>query len=411
MTVWGQVTWDIARAGGFVAYGLLTLAVALGLALSMRWQSLRWPRLINSELHNFVTLLSLVFTIVHVLAVWLDPFTAFGWNEVFIPFASHYRAIWMAFGIVALYLGLALAASVWLRPYIGYEWWRRLHVLTLVVYVLVTVHGLTTGSDTRTFWGAAIYVLSGLGIAALVWIRLLVPSSPQQRRHPIWVGVTALALFVGVIGAMLGPMRSGWNAFANGGAGSGQRGATASALTSQSNTGTTSTATPAQGGKLVAPFLATVSGTINQSGPDANGVIQLTVQSTLQDTKTGANGALTIVLSGISSGDDGALSVNATQVKLGPDAQTVTYTGQLSQLSSEDNRWRMEGTLQPVSGSGSPIDLRVVLVIQSSMQVSGQAQAVTTAGGSNGVSGASATSGVNGSNGVSGVSGVSGSND
>ena len=207
MSVWGQITWDVARSGGFVAYGLLTLAVALGLALSMRWQTPWWPRLINSELHNFVTLLSLAFTIIHVLAVWLDPFTAFGWTEIFIPFASHYRPIWMAFGIVALYLGLALAASVWLRPYLGYEWWRRLHVLTLAVFALVTVHGLTTGSDTQTFWAVMVYSVSGLLVAALLWIRLLVPASPQQRRHPVWLAVTGVCLFVGVVLAVIGPMR------------------------------------------------------------------------------------------------------------------------------------------------------------------------------------------------------------
>jgi predicted ferric reductase len=243
MSVWGQVTWDIARSGGFVGYGLLTLAVALGLALSMQWHAPRWPRLINSELHNFVTLLSFVFIVIHVLAVWLDPFTAFGWSEVFIPFASHYRAVWMAFGIVALYLGLALAASVWLRPYIGYEWWRRLHVLTLAVYLLVTVHGLATGSDTRTIWGAAIYALSGLCVAALLWMRLLVPVGAQQRRHPIWVGITGLALFIGVIATVLGPMRAGWNSVANGNSGSGQRGSSLTAPASQHATPPSATAT------------------------------------------------------------------------------------------------------------------------------------------------------------------------
>ena len=85
MNIWQMVTWDVARAGGFTAFGLLTLAVAIGLALSLHIQSPRWPRIINSELHNFVTLLALIFTGVHVLAVWIDPFTHFGWNEVFVP--------------------------------------------------------------------------------------------------------------------------------------------------------------------------------------------------------------------------------------------------------------------------------------------------------------------------------------
>src|SRR5260370_16794660 len=109
MSVWQAVTWDVARAGGFTAFGLLTLSVAIGLALTLHWQSSRWPRLINSELHNFVTLLALIFTGVHVLAVWIDPFTNFGWNAVFIPFVSHYRALWMALGVVSLYMGIATA--------------------------------------------------------------------------------------------------------------------------------------------------------------------------------------------------------------------------------------------------------------------------------------------------------------
>ena len=94
MNIWQMVTWDIARAGGLTAFGLLTLAVAIGLALTLHIQSPRWPRIINSELHNFITLLALIFTGVHVLAVWVDPFTHFGWNEVFIPLASHYRPLW-----------------------------------------------------------------------------------------------------------------------------------------------------------------------------------------------------------------------------------------------------------------------------------------------------------------------------
>ncbi len=81
MSIWQNVTWDVARAGGFTAFGLLTLSVAIGLALTLRWQSPLWPRIINSELHNFLSLLALIFTGVHILAVWIDPFTSLRWNR------------------------------------------------------------------------------------------------------------------------------------------------------------------------------------------------------------------------------------------------------------------------------------------------------------------------------------------
>ena len=172
-TTWEAVTWNIARAGGFTAYILLALAVLTGLALSTQLQSpSRWPRLINNELHNFLTLLGPIFLIVHILAVWIDPFTHFGWNEVLIPLASHYRPAWMAFGIVALYLGIAIAISTWLRPHIGYKLWRKLHVLTLGIFILATIHGIGTGSDTTTTWALGIYLVSTILVSALLCRRI-----------------------------------------------------------------------------------------------------------------------------------------------------------------------------------------------------------------------------------------------
>ena len=188
-TIWQTVTWDVARAGGFTAYILLTLAVAVGLALSTQLQSpRRWPRLLNSELHNFLTLLSTIFVGVHVLAVWIDPFTHFNWSEVFIPFVSSYRTVWMALGIVSLYLGIAIGISTWLRPRIGYTWWRRLHVLTLGVYALATAHWIGTGSDTHTWWAVAIYVISGVLVGSLLFRRLTI----KGKRKPTHSTASAL---------------------------------------------------------------------------------------------------------------------------------------------------------------------------------------------------------------------------
>jgi predicted ferric reductase len=82
---------------------------------------------------------------------------------------------------VALYLGLAVGISTWLRPRIGYTWWRRLHVLTFGVYVLATLHGLGTGSDTQTWWGLSIYLVSIVLVGSLLCQRLL--ARANKRKH------------------------------------------------------------------------------------------------------------------------------------------------------------------------------------------------------------------------------------
>jgi DMSO/TMAO reductase YedYZ heme-binding membrane subunit len=377
MSLWGQVTWDVARAGGFVAYGLLTLSVALGLALSMRWQSVRWPRLINSELHNFVTLLGLAFTIIHVLAVWLDPFTAFGWAEVFIPFVSHYRPLWMAFGIVGLYLALALAASIWLRPRFGYESWRRLHVLTLLVFVLVTVHGVTTGSDTQTPWAVLVYVFSGLFVAALLWIRLLVPTG-TQRRHPAWVALSGLSLFAGVTLLVIGPLRPGWNAYANNGNGSGARISLPASASQAAPTQTpAATATPHSAAPLTLPFSARATGSLTLRGPDAQGQTTVTVTATLSG---GAQGVLEIQLIGTQQ-PDGTLLVSDSQALVGSDWSNLAYRGRLSHLGSAGDSWQLEGVLSPVSGAGARMDLQMNLTINTDNTVAGTVQGTAYTGG------------------------------
>ena len=147
-----MLTWIVARAAGFTAYGLLTCSVVLGLALGLRWRSPRWPRWATTELHRFVTLLALVFLGLHVLLLALDGYMRFGLVELLVPFANHYRPLWTGLGVVAAWLALAVWASTWLQGLIGYRAWRRLHLATFVVYAAATLHGLQAGSDGHRPW-------------------------------------------------------------------------------------------------------------------------------------------------------------------------------------------------------------------------------------------------------------------
>ena len=174
----------------------------------------------------------------------------FGWAEVLVPLMSHYRPLWMALGIVAGYLALAVWLSTELRPRIGYTWWRRLHDLAFAVYGLATVHGIATGSDTRTPWGLGLYTGSALLVGSLLGVCQLTPVGTQSRAeasaasgvprpqggtrgrtYPNLAGLVALLLVGGVLWTAMGPAQPGWNAIANNGQGSGARGVQAVAAT------------------------------------------------------------------------------------------------------------------------------------------------------------------------------------
>jgi hypothetical protein len=177
-----SLTWVTTRAAGYTAFTLLTLSVALGLVLSSPLRSKRWPRFATTELHRFVTLLTLVFIGVHVLVAMLDRFISFRLVEVLVPFTSHYRPLWMGLGIVSAYLAAAVWASSWLQRRIGYSWWRRMHYATFAVYAGAAAHGLGSGSDAGWAWSRAIYVASFVIVGGLLIMRLPARDRPAPAR-------------------------------------------------------------------------------------------------------------------------------------------------------------------------------------------------------------------------------------
>jgi methionine sulfoxide reductase heme-binding subunit len=213
------LSWEVARVGGMIAYLLVTASVAVGMLASLKLRSPRWPRFVTTELHRYTTVLALVFSAIHGLAVWLDPFTGFSPGEVFVPFASHYRPLWVALGIVSGYLLLSVWASEYVRGRIGYAWWRRLHFSAFGVFSLASLHGIATGSDTASPWGLALYTLSvGVVLVLVVW-RLLAGGDTIGRA----VGIVASGAVVGwlVVFTLTGPALAGWNTIANSDNGSG----------------------------------------------------------------------------------------------------------------------------------------------------------------------------------------------
>jgi len=200
-----SLVWYIARGSGFAAFLLLTGSVALGIALSRRWYGRQTPRLVVEGAHRWLTLTFYLFTALHVATLMLDPFTHFSLRDMVIPFASTYRPFWLSLGIIATELGLAVGASVWLRRWIGYRAWHVLHGLAYVIWPITLLHGLGTGTDTRTFWGALLYV----GSAVLV-LGLLAWRTEGTRWRTLTVGASVVATGVLLVWSLGGPFAAGW---------------------------------------------------------------------------------------------------------------------------------------------------------------------------------------------------------
>jgi hypothetical protein len=93
--------WYVARAGGILAYALLTTSVVVGLLLSGRPRLHGWPRFALEDVHRFVGLLVGTFILLHVGALLVDSYLPFSLANLVIPGTAPYRPLSVALGVVA----------------------------------------------------------------------------------------------------------------------------------------------------------------------------------------------------------------------------------------------------------------------------------------------------------------------
>lgn len=178
------VAWLVARAAGLVAFGLLTIAVTLGLLLSTRLLGSKRGKALL-EWHRTILWASLCMAALHGVALLFDPTLNFGFLAVLVPGTAPWRPTSVAGGIVAGWLMLVLALSFRARRRIGQRRWRQLHYASFGAFSLALWHGLTTGTDLV---GTRGLVLAALAMAPVMWLtflRILSPRpAPRPRRAP-----------------------------------------------------------------------------------------------------------------------------------------------------------------------------------------------------------------------------------
>jgi len=124
-----QVLWFAARGAGIVSLLLSTAVVCLGLLTAARFERPQWPRFLTVELHRSIALVSVIFVAIHVVTAVLDPYASLGFIAAIIPFASSYRPLDVALGVIALYLVIAVLLTSLIRDRLSQRTWRLVHWL------------------------------------------------------------------------------------------------------------------------------------------------------------------------------------------------------------------------------------------------------------------------------------------
>ena len=100
------------------------------------------------DLHRHLGGLAVVFVAIHVGVLPLDDYTDWGWQDLLVPLHTAWHPVAIAWGIVAVYLLLAIEVTSLLGRRVPKKWWRRVHMSSFPLYVIATIHLFAAGTDT-----------------------------------------------------------------------------------------------------------------------------------------------------------------------------------------------------------------------------------------------------------------------
>jgi hypothetical protein len=184
-----QFAWYVARAGGLVAWAVVTASIVWGLALSTRLVSKRGAPAWLLDLHRYLGTLSLVFTAIHVAALPFENVAHISIAELFVPFRSAarpgYNPVNAAWGIVALYLVVAIQLTSWMKKRLSRRVWHAIHLLSIPLFVAGTVHGFRAGTDVNNRFILWSSIVGGVVMIFLLLFRIFSKIGDPPERVPV----------------------------------------------------------------------------------------------------------------------------------------------------------------------------------------------------------------------------------
>ncbi len=176
-----QIWWYVARSSGIVAWALLASSVLLGLALSTRAMGKRPTPGWLQDLHRGVGGMAVVFTGLHLTGLVADSYVHFGIVDLLVPFAASWKPGAVAWGVVGLYVLLAVELTSLLRRRLSTRWWRRIHLLSFPLYIVATAHLLTAGTDATSPLLLVPVFASLVLVATLTYVRIFGERGQRRR--------------------------------------------------------------------------------------------------------------------------------------------------------------------------------------------------------------------------------------
>lgn len=186
------VLWYASRATGVVALLLMTAVLLLGLLVTRQGRLPGLPRFAVTGLHRNLSLVAVVFVVLHVLTAVADSYVRIPLISAVVPLASSYERLALGLGAVSLDIMIAVIVTSLLRRHLSRRLWRAVHLLAYVSWPVAWLHSITSSTDLRHGWFFLLGVACALlVIAAVIW-RVSAASRDVPRAERVGLLMSAV---------------------------------------------------------------------------------------------------------------------------------------------------------------------------------------------------------------------------
>ena len=171
--------WYLSRASGMIAWIVLGITCLWGILLITRMLKPADRPAWLLDLHRYLGVLSLVTVGAHMATLVGDNWVYFGWRELFVPQASVWRTAAGTWGVPAFYWLMLIQLSSWVMKWLPRKLWHAIHLLSYVLFVMVTVHGFMAGSDSTNIVFFAV-ACGGIAILLFAFVARVLQSRAKK---------------------------------------------------------------------------------------------------------------------------------------------------------------------------------------------------------------------------------------
>ena len=187
-----HIWWYITRASALIAWVLMTLSVVWGILLSTRvMRRIDNPAWLQ-DLHRYLGGMTLIMVVLHMVSLMLDGWLQFSIAETLVPFATDFKPLAVALGIIAFYIVVAVQGSSLMMNILPRGFWKGLHYSSYVALLLVSLHAGWTGTDVGSWWYKVLAIVLIAVATISVLVRIIVGTKTSGTR-PHRTSVDAVA--------------------------------------------------------------------------------------------------------------------------------------------------------------------------------------------------------------------------